>query len=344
MKKWYLFRQLEKSHWYYEDHFCAIHHKPNCCGDPKYKCFKLKKDDNLFYCAMLNALPWLKQLVGNLEKAKKERDVAMRNILRVGAILLDVKTLRFLVVEDANKHSFMFPRGKINKSESPMFCMYRELEEEVDLSLRECKRDFVCKISVYDYGATVVMYCFVGNFCDKQLQIRCKDEVASFGWKTLQELHELPNKRKHLIDCFDSYLNKMIAFVPRAYLHVIEDDEDISDEDSNSFTINTKRHGDSISNSSRIVNDDENGETFGDDRYTAVMSVDEFIKRNAIIEHRHVSHYNGNPQTFGESEEEEEEEEEQQRVQLNPAPYKHYLNGEDAVFSFDYAKLLNCIR
>ena len=339
-KTWYLFRQLEKSHWYYEDHFCAIHHKPNCSGDPRYKCFKVKKDDNLFYCAMLDAFPWLRQLIGDLEKAKKERDIAMRKILRVGAILMDVKTFRFLVVEDANTHSYMFPRGKINKEESPLLCMYRELEEEVSLSLRECKRDFVCKVKVNDYGVTAIMYCFVGRFGDTPLRIRCKDEIASFKWLTLRELHELPKKSKHLIDCFDSYLNRMVAFVPRARLRVMEDDEDVTEEEGSSFSIHGAHHGDGAK-SNRIVNDDENEETFGDDRNEAVMSVDEFIKRNAMIEHRHISHYNGDPQTFGESDEEEEE---QQRVQLNPTPYKHYLNGGDAVFSFDYAKLLNCIR
>ena len=133
----------------------------------------------------------------------------------------------------------------------------------------------------------------------------------------------------------------MIAFVPRAHLRVIEDDEDVSDEEGNSFSIHSNHHADGSAKSKRIVNDDENNETFGDDRNDAVMSVDEFIKRNAMIEHRHVSHYNGDPQTFGESDEEEEE---QQKVQLNPAPYKHYLSSGDAVFSFDYAKLLNCIR
>lgn len=336
-----MFRQLEKSHWYYEDHFCAIHHKTNCSGDPRYKCFKLKKDDNQFYCAMLDAFPWLKQLIGDLEKAKKERDIAMRKILRVGAILLDVKTFRFLVVEDANTHSYMFPRGKINKEESPMLCMYRELEEEVSLSLRHCKRDFVCKVKVNDYGVTAIMYCFVGSFCDAPLRIRCKDEIASFRWMTRRELHDLPKKSKHLVDCFDSYLSRMIAFVPRAHLRVIEDDENVSDEEGNSFSIHSNHHADGSAKSKRIVNDDENNETFGDDRNDAVMSVDEFIKRNAMIEHRHVSHYNGDPQTFGESDEEEEE---QQKVQLNPAPYKHYLSSGDAVFSFDYAKLLNCIR
>ena len=98
-----------------------------------YRCYPLKKDSDLFYKAMLKALPALSHLIGDLEEAKKEKNIALRNMLRVGGILMDYSTQRFLVVQDATRHSFMFPRGKINKQESTMSCLRRELKEELEV-------------------------------------------------------------------------------------------------------------------------------------------------------------------------------------------------------------------
>ena len=155
---------------------------------------------------------------------------------------------------------------------------------------------------------------------------------------TVEELNGLPKSSKYVVDCFDSVLEKMRSFLPHANLHYLEDDEEDDDDGCDYYEIRSHRKDDT-SKSNRIVDDNENSETFGADTHEKVMSVDEFIKLNAKIEHRAVSHYNGNPQTFGESEDEEE-----QMVQLNPVPYKHYLQDGDASFSFDYAKLLNCFR
>ena len=313
---------MVKVYWNYEDMFCHVH-----ADDSKkksvYKCFESSTGCDQFCQELMNMYPRLKNAIGDLSEAKQERRIAMSMIERDGAILMDRTTKRFLLVKDAHHKTYMFPRGKINKNESPSDCLIRELKEEVNLDLNACWKQFVKEVHSESNGFNIKLLCFVGDFEDCPLRINCKKEISEIRWMSLDEICTSirPNKQ-HLVLQFTNVLRKMLRFNNQESFV-------LSDTDTEN-TMKSKRNA--------IVNDYENVETFGITSQKDHMTVSDMLERNAQIEHRPISNYDGNPNSFG------DEEYLAPLVVLNPKPL--YPTDSSIIaqkrFSFDYDKLISC--
>lgn len=322
-KPWYLYNQLVKAHWHYEDWFCKDH----ACESkkkPLYKCYGGDNCDEAFYEKMVNVYPKLKKSIGDLNEAKKERRVAMSMIERHGAILMDRTTKRFLLVKDARHNTYMFPRGKINKKESPSDCLIRELKEEVNLDLNACWKQFVKEVHPRNGDFNIKLLCFVGDFEDCKLKINCKKEISEIRWMSFDEIVNASSPIKfHMVTQFLFVLRKMLRFNNH-------DSIVLSDTDTDSQA-KWKRNA--------IVNDKENLETFGVTTKQDHLSVADMMRMNAEIEHREILKYDGNPNSFGEVEEEKK------LIEVNLKPLYHMsqtTQSQSKAFSFDYCKLVNC--
>ena len=190
---WYLYRQLEIAHWHYEDWYCKKHHVSTTTKTPFFMCYPMKSGDNAFYDAFLKQFPVIAQKIGDLEEARKARNRAMREIERVGGIICDRSTKSFLLVKDASTQSLMFPRGKVNKSESRRECLVRELKEELGINLNDCKVTDCCVVVPQIGGEHTSYYCLITNL--RQMNVLPHPrEIESFTWMSLSEIQSTDSR------------------------------------------------------------------------------------------------------------------------------------------------------
>lgn len=202
---WYLYRQLEIAHWHYEDWYCKKHHVSTTTKAPFFTCYPMKSGDNAFYEAFLKQFPSIARKIGDLEEARKARNKAMREIERVGGIICDRSTGAFLLVKDASTRSLMFPRGKINKSESKRECLVRELKEELGVNLNECKVTDCCLAVPQIGGEHISYYCLITNLRQMNLFPHPR-EIESYEWMTLPEIRATD-------DCVFYGVKEMLPFL-----------------------------------------------------------------------------------------------------------------------------------
>ena len=190
---WYLYRQLEIAHWHYEDWYCKKHHVSTTTKTPFFMCYPMKSGDDAFYNAFLKQFPVIAQKIGDLEEARKARNRAMREIERVGGIICDRSTKSFLLVKDASTQSLMFPRGKVNKSESRRECLVRELKEELGINLNDCKVTDCCIVVPQIGGEHTSYYCLITNLRQMNLLPHPR-EIESFTWMSLSEIQNTDSR------------------------------------------------------------------------------------------------------------------------------------------------------
>ena len=184
---WYLYRQLEIAHWHYEDRFCLKHHIGQEDDRTIYRCYPLGTGSDEFFAAFLQRFPSIAKRIGDLKEAKQARDIAMKEIERVGCIIYDPSVDSFLLVKDAAKHTYMFPRGKIFKSESKRACLVREMKEELGFDLDQCKVAVHCTVIPHFTGEHVTYYCMTGTLHVVPMKTDAR-EVETYRWLTLNDL------------------------------------------------------------------------------------------------------------------------------------------------------------
>ena len=183
-----MYLTIKKCLWYYDDHFCKLHADKN--PDAVYKCLGLTVPscDKLAE-ELVKRFPKLSAL-GDIEKAKEQYAVAMRNVLRCGAVLVDICSNKILLVQDV-KGSYTFPRGKVKKNEKAIDCMYRELKEELDIDLHKCKIIASKEFLQQNERINFKLYAFIGYFGGEKITLDPK-ELRSYKWVTFDEIREHP--------------------------------------------------------------------------------------------------------------------------------------------------------
>lgn len=223
-KPWYIINSVKKCTWYYEDNYCCVHVKSgaNCI----YKHWGCDKPGIIKMAKFLFQHHPELRIIADAESAYNTYEKAMKKILRCGAILVDKSTYDILLVQSAQSGHFSFPRGKVNKNETALDCMYRELEEEVGVDLRDYPMEHlgVLKTSVGDTNSC--FFVFLGKFKELKLKICIPTEVSSFMWVPFSKLGSvhtfgvdslIPELRKLL---YDSLKKKNQPLRPRTLCHV----------------------------------------------------------------------------------------------------------------------------
>ena len=185
-KPWYIINSVKKCTWYYEDNYCSKHVKNGTNNIYKHWGYDKPGIIRMVKYLLLHH-PEL-GIITDAESAYNTYENAMKKILRCGAILVDESTFELLLVQSAQSRHFSFPRGKVNKNETAIDCMYRELEEEVGLNLRDYKMEplGVLKTSVSDTNSC--FFVFLGKFKQLQLKICIPTEISAYLWVPFNKL------------------------------------------------------------------------------------------------------------------------------------------------------------
>ncbi|KAF4529312.1 hypothetical protein B566_EDAN011406 [Ephemera danica] len=114
--------QIELAHWFYIDFYCTEERK---------KCGMKEFTWNIF-----NHLPFLRCHVNNVQAVLDSFREYKMAVPTYGAIILDEDLTHVLLVQGFYaKSSWGFPKGKVNETESPMYCAIREVKEETGFDI-----------------------------------------------------------------------------------------------------------------------------------------------------------------------------------------------------------------
>ena len=168
--------QVEAAFWFYEDQYKEIwpHAFPTL---------------NLFTFAqqLFKTCPMLK---GFASQTKQIYDAFMSYKLSIptcGAIILNSKSDKILLIKSWKGTNWGFPKGKIDKDEEKVDCAIREVLEEVGYDISERIRPDVY-IEHQWKEQTVRLYVVAGVPDDTAFQTRTKKEISDIAWHKLKEI------------------------------------------------------------------------------------------------------------------------------------------------------------
>jgi mRNA-decapping enzyme subunit 2 len=161
---------MEQAHWFYEDELV----RDLCVPSMKFPVF-VRETQNKF-----DLLPdWsTKDLIEVYESYKSHIPVR-------GAIILNPRMDKVLLVTNFNGRAYSFPKGKINEGEADEDCAIREVLEEVGLDISEM-------ISREDYleieDGHMRLYIVSGASEDFEYLTRTKGEIGKIEWVKLDDI------------------------------------------------------------------------------------------------------------------------------------------------------------
>ncbi|ORX47706.1 DCP2-domain-containing protein [Hesseltinella vesiculosa] len=165
--------QVEAAHWYYEDFIRPIR--------PDLPSIKSKQFSTRIFqhCSILSQL--------ELDKAYSDFMKYKRSIPVCGAIILNRKKDKCVMVLDWNRTNWGFPKGKINEDEEKHDCAVREVYEETGFDITPyLKKDEFSEIQVADQ--VIRLYFVVGVPEDTVFQTQTRKEISEIKWKSLSDL------------------------------------------------------------------------------------------------------------------------------------------------------------
>lgn len=142
-----LFFQIEQAFWFYEDFKADVH-----SNLPHFKNLKSFAEKVFNHCSLLSKMTEkFKELFSDFANYKAKIPVC-------GCLILNTKMNKVLLVRDWNGNSWMFPRGKINESESEFSCALRETMEEIGYDpSKHCKGE-EDSLVVFQDGKKIKLY------------------------------------------------------------------------------------------------------------------------------------------------------------------------------------------
>jgi len=180
-----LFFQLEQAHWYYED-FVAEHHSHL----PHFHALKQ-------FCKMMFAhcFPHMKGQFGKLyaQFAKYKA-----HIPTYGAILMNAKQTKVILVESWKGKVWGFPRGKINQGESDSSGAIREVQEEVgfDITSRLDSTNFI-ELAKQSSGKVTKLFIICDVPEDVNFAPEVRKEIRSVAWFPINGILDEKWRAKH---------------------------------------------------------------------------------------------------------------------------------------------------
>lgn len=181
-----LFFQLEQAHWYYED-FVADHN-PHL---PHYHSLK-------YFCEMMfkRCFP---DMESQFRKLYSEFTKYKDRIPTFGAILMNEKMTKVVLVESWKGKVWGFPRGKINQCESDSTGAIREVQEEVGFDITSLLNvsDFLELTSKQSSGKVTKLFIIrnVPEKCNFVPEVR--KEIRSVMWFPIKGLLSEKWREKH---------------------------------------------------------------------------------------------------------------------------------------------------
>lgn len=172
-----VFMQVEQAHWFYEDEYVDNY--------KHLKTMKMKAFAQILFEQSSVLSPIADQCEIYMNKFKNYR----HQIPCCGAILLNEKCDKMLLVRSWQGRSWTFPRGKINEGEEEAFCAAREVYEETGY-LPTIDAASNPKLEATDHGKKIALFVVPGadGVSEFQFAPRAKKEISKIEWFPLNVL------------------------------------------------------------------------------------------------------------------------------------------------------------
>ena len=188
--------QLQYAYWFYMDE--CVHNNPYLIKLGEIEFIKYMVKHSLFLCVYIK----------NIDEALKEWKEYIGKIPVYGSVLID-KTMKNCVLLNIcieGKYHTSFPKGKVDKNETPMECAIRETLEETGYNISsKIKED--CYISTIIKGKYVRLYLIFDVNTNYVFLPKTKGEIESINWYSIDKLPLLKNW-KHLIPKIKETIHK----------------------------------------------------------------------------------------------------------------------------------------
>nr|XP_018906093.1 PREDICTED: m7GpppN-mRNA hydrolase isoform X1 [Bemisia tabaci] len=176
--------QVELAHWFFLDFYCTQENlKLKTCG--------MKE----FTIHMFQHIPFLKQYASMVNEVLEQWREYKQSVPTFGAIILSENYSHVLLVQSYwSKASWGFPKGKINKDETPLHCAAREVLEETGFEISHL-------LNANEFIETVAndqltrLYIVSGVRRDVKFEPRTRNEIKAVEWFPISDL---PTSRKDM--------------------------------------------------------------------------------------------------------------------------------------------------
>jgi len=170
-----VFMQIEQAHWFYEDFFVDNH--------KHLKTMKMKA----FAQALFDQSVVLSPIADKCEQFFTKFKNYRHQIPVCGAIMLNEKCDKMLLVRSWQGKSWTFPRGKINEGEEEAPCAAREVYEETGY-LPSIDPEQHARLEAMDHGKKVILYVVPGVVENQDFAPKARKEVSKVDWFPLNSI------------------------------------------------------------------------------------------------------------------------------------------------------------
>lgn len=174
-----LFFQIEEAHWYYEDFYRESNENLPALT------FEQFVDKIFEHCPALNSYrEAVKKYIQSFYQYKRAVPV-------YGAIILNQKCDKVVLVRGWNAKTWNFPRGKINQDEPEVICAAREVKEEIgfDITPYINSKEF---IEMNSNNQLVKLFIVVGVPEDIHFVPESRKEIRDIRWHSLSKISNSP--------------------------------------------------------------------------------------------------------------------------------------------------------
>lgn len=188
--------QLQYAYWFYMDE--CVHNDPYLVKMGEIEFIKYMVKHSLFLCVYIK----------NIDEALKEWKEYVGKIPVYGSILIDKSMTKCVLLNICieGKYHNSFPKGKVDKNESPIECAIRETLEETGYNISsKIKED--CYISTIIKGKYVRLYLIFDVNTNYVFLPKTKGEIESINWYSIDNL-PLLKSWKHLIPKIKETIHK----------------------------------------------------------------------------------------------------------------------------------------
>jgi len=142
-----IFQTLIEAHWFYADFLAKNNWSDEKINeDTKYSILPQKREKE-FFRFMFERTPFLRKKIHRFPELHNDFKNYQSRIPRFGAILLNSKCDKVLLVVSYNGGFYDFPKGKVDQNEEDETCAAREVFEEIgyDITPKINKENYIVK-------------------------------------------------------------------------------------------------------------------------------------------------------------------------------------------------------